>query len=262
MANYEQLHNYTVYSSKVTAPQDAHGRLVLQVYLGSNTLEFSAVYLTDIHYVVVWSTRSPSLVPRPPPFFVLRFAFSIIHGSGKRTEEQRINKRGRPRNEATEVQLEYVLPFWSWPDVCMADVCNFPCNLHQWLLKCMTHFNLPIPETRWQLVIKAWIFHWTFWFYHFSQAFIFVKIHVVTYGLNSSESLEMRYYNVFTTDATNLKRTLPYQYYNLATMVCRVKCEPLHVLLLTQNVNNSHSYWYIVLYQFHLDYDQNESYTT
>ena len=27
------------YTSKVTAPQDAHGRLVLQVYLGSNTLE-------------------------------------------------------------------------------------------------------------------------------------------------------------------------------------------------------------------------------
>ena len=26
--------------SKVTAPQDAHGRLVLQVYLGSNTSEF------------------------------------------------------------------------------------------------------------------------------------------------------------------------------------------------------------------------------
>ena len=24
-----------------------------------------------------------SLVPRPPPFFVLRFAFSIIHGSGR-----------------------------------------------------------------------------------------------------------------------------------------------------------------------------------
>ena len=30
-------------SSKVTAPQDAHGGLVLQVYLGSNTLEFSAI---------------------------------------------------------------------------------------------------------------------------------------------------------------------------------------------------------------------------
>ena len=26
---------------------------------------------------------SCSLVPRPPPFFVLRFAFSIIHGSGR-----------------------------------------------------------------------------------------------------------------------------------------------------------------------------------
>ena len=25
-----------------------------------------------------------SLIPRPPPFFVLRFAFSIIHGSGFR----------------------------------------------------------------------------------------------------------------------------------------------------------------------------------
>ena len=24
-----------------------------------------------------------SLVPKPPPFFVLRFAFSIIHGSGR-----------------------------------------------------------------------------------------------------------------------------------------------------------------------------------
>ena len=28
---------------KVTAPQDAHERLVLQVYLGSNTLEFSGI---------------------------------------------------------------------------------------------------------------------------------------------------------------------------------------------------------------------------
>ena len=28
-----------------TAPQDAHKRLVLQVYLGSNTLEFSAIHM-------------------------------------------------------------------------------------------------------------------------------------------------------------------------------------------------------------------------
>ena len=33
----------TIILSKVTAPQDAHKRLVLQVYLGSNTLEFSAI---------------------------------------------------------------------------------------------------------------------------------------------------------------------------------------------------------------------------
>ena len=34
---------FGIHSNKVTAPQDAHGRLVLQVYLGSNTLEFSAI---------------------------------------------------------------------------------------------------------------------------------------------------------------------------------------------------------------------------
>ena len=32
-----------LFTSKVTAPQDAHGRLVLQVYLGLNTIEFSAI---------------------------------------------------------------------------------------------------------------------------------------------------------------------------------------------------------------------------
>ena len=34
---------------------------------------------THTHYIVT----SHSLVPRPPPFFVLRFSFSIIHGSGR-----------------------------------------------------------------------------------------------------------------------------------------------------------------------------------
>ena len=48
-----------------------------------------------------------SLVPRPPPFFVLRFAFSIIHGSGSgralfRYTELKLKKKkqGRPGNEA------------------------------------------------------------------------------------------------------------------------------------------------------------------
>ena len=47
-----------------------------------------------------------SLVPRPPPFYVLRFAFSIIHGSGTQTEEQ---KRGRPGNEAILLQLHRII---------------------------------------------------------------------------------------------------------------------------------------------------------
>ena len=37
-----------------------------------------------------------SLVPRPPPFFVLRFAFNIIHGSGIiRNANQRTKKPGK-----------------------------------------------------------------------------------------------------------------------------------------------------------------------
>ena len=35
-------------TSKVTAPQDVQRRLVLQVYLGSNTLEVSAIHLGEI----------------------------------------------------------------------------------------------------------------------------------------------------------------------------------------------------------------------
>ena len=42
-AGIASLRSELFISSKVTAPQDAHRRLVLQVYLGSNTLEFSAI---------------------------------------------------------------------------------------------------------------------------------------------------------------------------------------------------------------------------
>ena len=34
---------YNIYFLSTTAPQDAHIRLVLQVYLGLNSLEFSAI---------------------------------------------------------------------------------------------------------------------------------------------------------------------------------------------------------------------------
>ena len=46
------------------------GEGVLQLPSGTQTL--------GVNYVV-----ETSLVPRPPPFFVLQFAFSIIHGSGR-----------------------------------------------------------------------------------------------------------------------------------------------------------------------------------
>ena len=43
-----QLLKFVCLMSKVTAPQDAHRRLVLQVYLGLNTSEFSAIHIGEI----------------------------------------------------------------------------------------------------------------------------------------------------------------------------------------------------------------------
>ena len=43
MKNAQEFYLPLKKMSKVTAPQDAHGRLVLQVYLGSNTSEFSGI---------------------------------------------------------------------------------------------------------------------------------------------------------------------------------------------------------------------------
>ena len=47
-------------------------------------LSCSNIYLTTHHgnQIILSSCIIGSLVPRPPPFFVLRFAFSIIRGSG------------------------------------------------------------------------------------------------------------------------------------------------------------------------------------
>ena len=40
---YQMKSEKQTFSSSITAPQDAHKRLVLQVYLGSNTLEFNEI---------------------------------------------------------------------------------------------------------------------------------------------------------------------------------------------------------------------------
>ena len=50
------------------------------------------MHLPSNRHLTYWRHCHYSLVPRPPPFFVLRFAFSIIHGSGlywTQTEEQK-----------------------------------------------------------------------------------------------------------------------------------------------------------------------------
>ena len=72
-----------------------------------------------------------SLVPSPPPFFVLRFSFSIILGSGRApsstsmyyTERKPKNKkRGRPGNEATPLLSLPLWPTWGTPPHCRTKV--------------------------------------------------------------------------------------------------------------------------------------------
>lgn len=55
----------------------------------------------SISYVTACMYCSLSLVLRPPPFFVLQFAFSIIHGSRRAYTERKLNNKKRGRNEAS-----------------------------------------------------------------------------------------------------------------------------------------------------------------
>ena len=85
--------------------------------------------------------NSTGLVPRPPKFFVLQFAFSIIHGSGRAlplpciilnanrssasvyfTECKPKNKKwGRPGKEAI---LQVYLPLSSSPGMTISYLCH------------------------------------------------------------------------------------------------------------------------------------------
>ena len=58
--------------------------------------------------------KKSSLVPRPPPFFVLRFLFSIIHGVDER------KKQGRPGN------TYHVNDVWWTRGGCMGGVTHQP----------------------------------------------------------------------------------------------------------------------------------------
>ena len=66
-----------------------------------------------------------SLIPRPPPFFVLWFAFSVIYGSGSAAKNRRSStsvknkKRGRPGNEAylslfTAMKIQIIVYAWNY----------------------------------------------------------------------------------------------------------------------------------------------------
>ena len=54
----------------------------------------------DSDCICVRTHKESTLIPRPPLFFVIWFAFSKLHGSWNYTEPKLKNKNGRPGNEA------------------------------------------------------------------------------------------------------------------------------------------------------------------
>ena len=68
---------------------NAHVSPQVQQHSSPHAIEIPHIIIPDRIFLCMRLLHS--LVPRPPPFFVLWFAFSIIHGSGRASE-----KRGRP----------------------------------------------------------------------------------------------------------------------------------------------------------------------
>ena len=60
------------------------GMLRLQIMHNVKVLMKQIIYRCDVLIMALLEQEwdNASLVPRPPPFFVFRYAFSIIHGSG------------------------------------------------------------------------------------------------------------------------------------------------------------------------------------
>ena len=106
-------------TSKVTAPQDAHRRLVLQVCLGSNTLEFGKIFTSRrvICALLLWSPFFFRVIPiyGVPPYAMVR----------------------RPE-EALDIQLIFVKE----PPM---HICVIVCGKHisAWGLNTFTSFDAP-----------------------------------------------------------------------------------------------------------------------
>ena len=102
---------------RVCASKNCGDRSEARRRRGGRVYQGCTGYGRDVHMggVRVVSLLCGSLVPRPPPFFV-RFAFSIIHGSGRawkralplpciilNANRRTKKKRGRPGNKASSV---------------------------------------------------------------------------------------------------------------------------------------------------------------
>ena len=60
-----------------------------------------AWYFSHVSSVIKVEGGRNSLVPRPPPFFVLQFAFRIIYGSGRHSKNREflVGERGVERRK-------------------------------------------------------------------------------------------------------------------------------------------------------------------
>jgi len=77
---WSNLSCFTSDASGVFSPARQNQHTANRPSWGCNNVVLITLHIAQVYYIMHAIIR---LVPRPPPFFVLQFAFSIIHGSGR-----------------------------------------------------------------------------------------------------------------------------------------------------------------------------------
>ena len=130
MWQHALVHTVCIYSIYIHTVL-VHTVCIYSIYMGKSAAENMIIQqclrLWHTYIVHMLSTVLPhdkaytSLVPRPPPFFVLRFAISIIHGSGRSALAfQLLCIKRKPKNKnggGLGTRLPYTVSDWRVPSI-------------------------------------------------------------------------------------------------------------------------------------------------